>query len=66
MGLDMGLTEDGAAVGAPAHLGGVAYDQLDVTGFGAARRFPELGAVVVAVPTAHGALHGPDVRRRGP
>ncbi|MEO3749591.1 Glu/Leu/Phe/Val dehydrogenase dimerization domain-containing protein [Streptomyces sp. B6B3] len=103
MGLDMGLTEDdaaviqdelgdrGAAVGTPAHLGGVAYDQLGVTGFGvaesadaaadhlarplrgsrvaiqgfgavgaaAARRFHELGAVVVAVSTAHGALHAP-------
>ncbi|KOV64053.1 Glu/Leu/Phe/Val family dehydrogenase [Streptomyces sp. MMG1121] len=48
MGLDMGLTEDdgaviqdelgdrGAAVGTPAHLGGVAYDELGVTGFGVA------------------------------
>lgn len=48
MGLDMGLTEDdaaviqdelgdrGAAVGTPAHLGGVAYDQLGVTGYGVA------------------------------
>lgn len=103
MGLDMGLTEDdaaiiqdelgdrGAAVGTPAHLGGVAYDRLGVTGYGvaeaadaaarhqglplsgarvalqgfgavgsaAARRFAELGATVVAVSTAHGALHDP-------
>lgn len=48
LGLDMGLTEDdaaivqdelgdrGAAVGTPAHLGGVAYDQLGVTGYGVA------------------------------
>jgi glutamate dehydrogenase (NAD(P)+) len=48
MGLDMGLTEDdaaviqdelgdrGAAVGTPAHLGGIAYDQLGVTGYGVA------------------------------
>ncbi|NGO41113.1 Glu/Leu/Phe/Val family dehydrogenase [Streptomyces ureilyticus] len=103
MGLDMGLTEDdaaivqdelgdrGAAVGTPDHLGGVAYDQLGVTGFGvaeaadaaaqhlqlplsgarvalqgfgavgraAAVRFAELGASVVAVSTARGALHEP-------
>ncbi|MFE2226742.1 Glu/Leu/Phe/Val family dehydrogenase [Streptomyces kronopolitis] len=103
MGLDMGLTEDdaaiiqdelgdrGAAVGTPEHLGGVAYDRLGVTGYGvaeaadaaarhqglplagarvalqgfgavgsaAARRFAELGATVVAVSTAHGALHDP-------
>ncbi|GGN45615.1 glutamate dehydrogenase [Streptomyces kronopolitis] len=103
MGLDMGLTEDdaaiiqdelgdrGAAVGTPEHLGGVAYDRLGVTGYGvaeaadaaarhqglplagarvalqgfgavgsaAARRFVELGATVVAVSTAHGALHDP-------
>lgn len=103
MGLDMGLTEDdaaiiqdelgdrGAAVGTPAHLGGVAYDKLGVTGYGvaeaadaaaghqglemagsrvalqgfgavgsaAARRFAALGATVVAVSTAHGALHDP-------
>ncbi|MGW4228995.1 Glu/Leu/Phe/Val family dehydrogenase [Streptomyces sp. NPDC004980] len=103
MGLDMGLTESdaaiiqdelgdrGAAVGTPEHLGGVAYDQLGVTGFGvaeaadaaaqrqglpltgarvaiqgfgavgsaAARRFAQLGATVVAVSTAHGALHDP-------
>ena len=103
MGLDMGLAEDdaaivqdelgdrGAAVGTPDHLGGVAYDQLGVTGFGvaeaadaaaqhlqlplsgarvvlqgfgavgraAAVRFAELGATVVAVSTARGALHDP-------
>ncbi|MGW6906028.1 Glu/Leu/Phe/Val family dehydrogenase [Streptomyces sp. NPDC054940] len=103
MGLDMGLTEDdaaviqdelgdrGAAVGTPEHLGGVAYDKLGVTGYGvaettdaaagrlglplagariaiqgfgavgsaAARRFAEFGATVVAVSTAHGALHDP-------
>lgn len=103
LGLDMGLTEDdaaivadelgdrGAAVGTPAHLGGIAYDQLGVTGYGvaeaadaaaerrgrplrgarvsiqgfgavgsaAARRFTELGATVVAVSTAYGALHDP-------
>lgn len=109
MGLDMGLTEDdaaviqdelgdrGAAVGTPEHLGGVAYDKIGVTGFGvveatdaaaeqlglplgaarvaiqgfgavghaAAARFAELGATVVAVSTAKGALHNPgglDVR----
>ncbi|MFJ8533924.1 Glu/Leu/Phe/Val dehydrogenase [Streptomyces sp. NPDC093591] len=103
MGLDMGLTEDdaaivqdelgdrGAAVGTPDHLGGVAYDKLGVTGFGiaeaadaaaqylqlpldgarvaiqgfgavghaAALRFAELGATVVAVSTARGAVHDP-------
>jgi glutamate dehydrogenase (NAD(P)+) len=102
-GLDMGLTEDdaaiiqdelgdrGAAVGTPAHLGGVAYDQLGVTGFGvaeaadagagyigrplagsrvaiqgygavgraAAERLGKLGATIVAVSTAQGALHDP-------
>ncbi|MFH8447704.1 Glu/Leu/Phe/Val dehydrogenase [Streptomyces fungicidicus] len=109
MGLDMGLTENdaaviqdelgdrGAAVGTPDHLGGVAYDKLGVTGYGvaeaadaaalhlglslggarvaiqgfgavghaAAARFTELGATVVAVSTAKGALHDPaglDVR----
>ncbi|MGW2344338.1 Glu/Leu/Phe/Val family dehydrogenase [Streptomyces sp. NPDC001661] len=103
MGLDMGLTENdaaviqdelgdrGAAVGTPAQLGGVAYDRLGVTGYGvaeatdaaahhlrlplsgarvalqgygavghaAARRFAELGATIVAVSTAQGALHDP-------
>lgn len=102
-GLDMGLTEDdaaiiqdelgdrGAAVGTPSHLGGVAYDQLGVTGFGvaeaadasadllgrplagsrvaiqgygavgraAAERLTELGATIVAVSTACGAVHNP-------
>ncbi|MEV1294851.1 Glu/Leu/Phe/Val dehydrogenase dimerization domain-containing protein [Pseudonocardia sp. NPDC049635] len=103
LGLDMGLTEDdaaivqdelgdrGAAVGTPAHLGGVAYDELGVTGYGvaeaadaaanrvglplagarvaiqgfgavgaaAATRFAELGADIVAISTAHGAVHAP-------
>ncbi|WP_316745522.1 Glu/Leu/Phe/Val dehydrogenase dimerization domain-containing protein [Streptomyces sp. MK7] len=103
MGLDMGLTEDdaaiiqdelgdrGAAVGTPEHLGGVAYDELGVTGYGvaeatdaaaqhlslplggsrvaiqgfgavghaAAARFAQLGATVVAVSTARGALYDP-------
>ncbi|MFS7873134.1 Glu/Leu/Phe/Val dehydrogenase [Streptomyces asiaticus] len=103
MGLDMGLTENdaaiiqdelgdrGAAVGTPGHLGGVPYDELGVTGYGvaeaadaaarhlrlplggarvaiqgfgavggaAAVRFAELGATVVAVSTAEGALHDP-------
>lgn len=103
LGLDMGLTEHdaaivqdelgdrGAAVGTPAHLGGLAYDQLGVTGFGvaeaadaaaafvgrplagarvavqgygavgraAAARFEALGAIVVAVSTAAGAVHEP-------
>lgn len=48
MGLDMGLTESdaaiiqdelgdrGAAVGTPEHLGGVAYDEIGVTGYGVA------------------------------
>jgi glutamate dehydrogenase (NAD(P)+) len=48
MGLDMGLTEDdaaivqdelgdrGAFVGTPAHLGGIAYDELGITGYGVA------------------------------
>lgn len=48
MGLDMGLTENdaaiiqdelgdrGTAVGTPDHLGGVAYDKLGVTGYGVA------------------------------
>jgi glutamate dehydrogenase (NAD(P)+) len=102
-GLDMGLTEDdaaviqdevgdrGGAVGTPRELGGVPYDTWGVTGFGvaeateaavvhrggalrgtrvviqgfgavgaaAARRLNELGAVIVAVSTAHGALHDP-------
>jgi glutamate dehydrogenase (NAD(P)+) len=102
-GLDMGLTEQdaavlldelgdrGAAVGLPRALGGLPYDELGVTGFGvaeaadaaadtsgwrlagsrvviqgfgavgeaAARRFVELGATVVAVSTAVGAVHDP-------
>jgi glutamate dehydrogenase (NAD(P)+) len=103
-GLDMGLTEQdaavfldelgdrGAAVGLPRALGGLPYDELGVTGFGvaeaadaaatesgwqlagssvaiqgfgavgeaAARRFVELGATVVAVSTAAGAVYDPD------
>jgi glutamate dehydrogenase (NAD(P)+) len=98
VGLDMGLTERdaaivqdelrdrGAAVGTPAELGGVPYDQLGVTGYGvaeatdavfplagkrvaiqglgavgraAARRYVELGATVVAVSSALGAVHDP-------
>jgi glutamate dehydrogenase (NAD(P)+) len=102
-GLDMGLTENdaaivqdevgdrGASVGTPRALGGVPYDEWGVTGYGvaeaadaamehrgsglrdarvvvqgfgavgaaAARRVDELGAVIVAVSTAHGALHDP-------
>jgi glutamate dehydrogenase (NAD(P)+) len=102
-GLDMGLTEQdaailldelggrGAAVGLPRELGGLPYDELGVTGFGvaeaadaaatacgwalagsrvaiqgfgavgaaAAKRFVELGATVVAVATAAGAVHDP-------
>lgn len=110
LGLDMGLTENdaaivqdelgdrGAAVGTPHELGGVPYDVLGVTGYGvaeaadaaaeagglsltaarvaiqgfgavdraAARRLAELGATVVAVSSAHGAIHDPaglDVER---
>jgi glutamate dehydrogenase (NAD(P)+) len=98
IGLDMGLTERdaaivqdelrdrGAAVGTPAELGGVPYDELGVTGYGvaeatdavvplsgkrvaiqgfgavgraAARRYAELGATVVAVSSALGAVHDP-------
>ncbi|MBB5895264.1 Glu/Leu/Phe/Val family dehydrogenase [Kutzneria kofuensis] len=98
IGLDMGLTERdaaivqdelrdrGAAVGTPAELGGVPYDELGVTGFGvaeatdavfplagqrvviqglgavgraAARRCAELGATIVAVSSALGAVHDP-------
>jgi len=101
-GLDMGLTEDDAAVivdelgrdaavGTPAVLGGLPYDTLGLTGFGvaeaaqaaadwsgsdlagarvvvqgfgavgcaAAQRLVELGATVVAISTALGALHDP-------
>jgi glutamate dehydrogenase (NAD(P)+) len=103
-GLDMGLTENdaaiiqdeigdrGAAVGTPQALGGVPYDDWGVTGYGvaeaadaalehrgetlrdarvviqgfgavgaaAARRLTELGAAVVAVSTAHGAVYDAD------
>lgn len=102
-GLDLGLTEDdaaiiqdelgdrAAAVGTPRALGGVPYDAWGVTGYGvaeaadaalgycdgtlqgarvalqgfgavgaaAARRLHELGARIVAVSTASGALHDP-------
>lgn len=103
LGLDMGLTEQdaaivqdevgdrGAAVGTPAALGGVPYDEIGVTGIGvaeatdaaasviglslsssrvalqgfgavgvaAATRLTELGATIVSVSTAQGALHDP-------
>jgi glutamate dehydrogenase (NAD(P)+) len=103
-GLDIGLTENdaaiiqdeigdrGAAVGTPRALGGVPYDDWGVTGYGvaeaadaalehrgetlrgsrvviqgfgavgaaAARRLTELGAAVVGVSTAHGALYDAD------
>ena len=109
-GLDMGLDERdaaivqdelrdrGAAVGTPPELGGVAYDELGITGTGvaeavsvacrfaglsiecvsvsvqgfgavggaAALRLAELGATIVAVSTASGAIcdsGGLDVRR---
>ncbi|MGI8310987.1 Glu/Leu/Phe/Val family dehydrogenase [Saccharopolyspora hattusasensis] len=60
-GLDMGLTENdaaiiqdelgdrGAAVGTPTHLGGVAYDQLGVTGFGVAEA-ADAGAQAIGLP----------------
>ncbi|WP_020500760.1 Glu/Leu/Phe/Val family dehydrogenase [Sciscionella marina] len=60
-GLDMGLTEDdaaiiqdelgdrGAAVGTPAHLGGVAYDRLGLTGFGVAEA-ADAGAALIGLP----------------
>lgn len=103
-GLDMGLTEEdaaifldelgdrGASTGLPRALGGLPYDQLGVTGYGvaeaveaaahcrgialsgsrvaiqgfgavgqaAATRLVELGAVIVAVSTASGAVHDPN------
>lgn len=103
-GLDMGLTEQdaaiivdelgrSAAVGTPGILGGLAYDSLGITGYGVAeavgaaaaflgidvaagarvavqgfgavgtalvRRLNEMGAVVVAVSTADGALFEPE------
>ena len=63
MGLDMGLTENdaaiiqdelgdrGAAVGTPEHLGGVAYDKLGVTGFGVAEA-TDAAAQSLGLPTA--------------
>ncbi|GAA0898346.1 Glu/Leu/Phe/Val family dehydrogenase [Pseudonocardia zijingensis] len=62
-GLDMGLTEDdaaivqdelgdrGAAVGTPPHLGGVAYDELGVTGYGVAEA-ADAAAKRVGLPLA--------------
>ncbi|WP_246843457.1 Glu/Leu/Phe/Val dehydrogenase [Allokutzneria sp. NRRL B-24872] len=58
LGLDMGLTERdaaivqdelgdrGAAVGTPAELGGVPYDELGVTGFGVAETACAASAVI--------------------
>ncbi|WP_407548339.1 Glu/Leu/Phe/Val dehydrogenase dimerization domain-containing protein [Streptomyces sp. Pv4-95] len=63
MGLDMGLTENdaaiiqdelgdrGAAVGTPEHLGGVAYDKLGVTGYGVAEA-TDAAAQSLGRPTA--------------
>ncbi|MCP3802973.1 Glu/Leu/Phe/Val dehydrogenase [Allokutzneria sp. A3M-2-11 16] len=63
LGLDMGLTERdaaivqdelgdrGAAVGTPAELGGVPYDELGVTGFGVAETASAASAVI-GVPLA--------------
>ncbi|GAA4020071.1 Glu/Leu/Phe/Val dehydrogenase [Allokutzneria multivorans] len=63
LGLDMGLTERdaaivqdelgdrGAAVGTPAELGGVPYDELGVTGFGVAETACAASAVI-GVPLA--------------
>ncbi|SDM46982.1 Glu/Leu/Phe/Val family dehydrogenase [Allokutzneria albata] len=63
LGLDMGLTERdaaivqdelgdrGAAVGTPAELGGVPYDELGVTGFGVAEAASAASAVA-GVPLA--------------
>lgn len=68
-GLDMGLTENdaaiindelgsrGAAVGTPAELGGIPYDQIGVTGFGVAE-------VVDQVASQQG-LHGARVAIQG-
>ncbi len=63
MGLDMGLTEDdaaiiqdelgdrGAAVGTPEHLGGVAYDRIGVTGHGVAET-ADAAALHLGIPLA--------------
>lgn len=69
-GLDMGLTEDdaavvvdelgySAAVGTPAALGGVPYDRLGVTGFGVAE------AALAAVETRGDTLEGQRVAIHG-
>jgi glutamate dehydrogenase (NAD(P)+) len=62
-GLDMGLTEDdaaifmdelgdrGAAVGLPRALGGLPYDQLGVTGYGVAEA-TDAAASVISLPLA--------------
>ncbi|MFB9906918.1 Glu/Leu/Phe/Val family dehydrogenase [Allokutzneria oryzae] len=63
LGLDMGLTERdaaiaqdelgdrGAAVGTPAELGGVPYDELGVTGYGVAE-VADAAASVIGLPLA--------------
>jgi glutamate dehydrogenase (NAD(P)+) len=63
MGLDMGLTEDdaaviqdelgdrGAAVGTPEHLGGVAYDKIGITGYGVAE-VADAAAARLGIPLA--------------
>ncbi len=68
-GLDMGLTENdaaiindelgdrGAAVGTPAELGGVAYDRLGVTGFGVAEAADQ-AATDVALPGKRVVIQG--------
>lgn len=66
---DLGITGYGVAeaadaaaefAGAPLAGARVAVQGLGAVGGAAARRFVELGAVVVAVSTARGALHDPD------
>ncbi|MGP5316270.1 Glu/Leu/Phe/Val family dehydrogenase [Arthrobacter rhombi] len=68
-GLDMGLTENdaaiindelgdrGAAVGTPAELGGVAYDRLGVTGFGVAEAADQ-AATDLALPGKRVVIQG--------